>query len=452
VVVPLLLDGLSKNERCLYLGDGDTITMVRAALASHGVDVEGLVARSALVFSSDRPPDDAAFDPQAMVGMLVDAIDEAVRAGFSGLCATGDMRWELGRDQNFDRLLEYEALLEGVFREKPLRGICQYRRDTVPPQSLQDALLAHQSVYVGAHLNRDNLFYVPPELLLGDSGSRDALGQWMCDQLTRIMAAERSRDHALDALAETNRELERRVQQRTAELEAVNKELEAFSYSVSHDLRAPVRHVDGYARILETEFPASLGDEGTRYLQRIREAAAHMSALIDGMLALGRVAKSELNVETIDLGALAADIVAELRKADPARHVDVVIDPGLLVRGDRTLLRAALDNLIGNAWKFTARRELARIEVRGGTTTAGFRTLRISDNGAGFDMTYADRLFGMFRRLHRQEEFAGTGVGLATVQRIVHRHSGKIWCEGAVDQGATFFFTLPAADKPVAPH
>src|SRR5687768_12690111 len=196
VIVPLLQEGLRRSQRCLYLGDGETVSMVDAALKDKGVDTEREARRGALVYSSDRSHLKGGFDPRAMVGMLRGLIDEAVRDGFQGLCATGDMMWELGSESNFDRLQEYEALLEQVFHEKPLMGICQYRRDTVPPRAIREALLTHRSVYVGAHLNRDNLFYMPPELLLpnADVRLREAQGEWMCQQITRVLQAEHKRD------------------------------------------------------------------------------------------------------------------------------------------------------------------------------------------------------------------------------------------------------------------
>ncbi|MGE0157803.1 MAG: MEDS domain-containing protein [Gemmatimonadales bacterium] len=460
VVVPLLEEGLRANERCLYLGDEDTIAMVRSALEARGTDVPAEMARGALVLSSERGPEDAPFDPHAMVGMLVDMIDAAVRDGFAGLCATGDMRWELGRDENFERVLEYEALLEGVFREKPLRGICQYHRSTVPPKSIEAAVRAHRSLYVGGTLNRDNLFYVPPELLLQEYRNGEQLGDWMCQQLIRIMDAEKLRDSAIDALrasesrqrslaeelAESNRDLEHRVLERTRALHEANKELEAFAYSVSHDLRAPVRHIDGYAHILESDYGAALGEEGLAYLTRVRDSSRRMNALIEGMLAVGRVGQKGLVVQNVDLTRLATDVVAELRRNDAGRDVEIHVDQGMRAQGDETLLRATLENLLGNAWKFTGKRDRAHIEMRAGEITDGYQTFLVADNGAGFDSaTSASKMFGLFQRLHRQDEFSGTGVGLATVERVIRRHGGRIWAEGARDQGAKFYFTLPVA-------
>lgn len=459
VIVPLLMDGLHQNRRCLYLGDPQMLQMVDSALADKGVDVGRETRRGALVFSSDRSHLRNGFDPYSMVGMLTDLTDDALRDGFQGLCATGDMMWELGSEKNFDLLLEYEALLEQLFREKPISGICQYHRKTVPGHAIREALLAHRSVYIGDELNHDNLFYIPPELLLDNRTSHDKHGEWMCQQITRIANAEHKRDLAVAALAKSeakqrrlaeelavmNQDLERRVRERTAELEAANKELEAFSYSVSHDLRSPLRHIDAYSRILAEDFSEMLGQEGRHLLERILQNNRHMNELTEGMLTLARLAKQELKREPLDLSTLAQASAEELLRDDTSRKVNFVIQNNLHASGDPRLLRAVIDNLLSNAWKFTAKREAARIEVGMAGTEGGQSIFFVADNGAGFDMQYTNKLFGVFQRLHSQEEFPGTGVGLATVQRIIARHGGQIWAKANPDQGATFFFTLAPA-------
>lgn len=243
------------------------------------------------------------------------------------------------------------------------------------------------------------------------------------------------------------------------ELERKNKELEAFSYSVSHDLRAPLRAIDGYSAMLLADYLDNLDDQGRRYLDRIREAAQRMGQLIDDLLSLSRVTSAALNYHSVNLSTLAHEIAAELQTHDSQRQVEFVIAGNLVVQGDAHLLRIALENLIGNAWKYTGKREVARIEF--GSTTAGeFQatgdtphvarhlpsvTYFVRDNGAGFDMTYASKLFAPFQRLHGVDEFPGTGIGLATVQRIVRRHGGQVWAEAALNQGATFYFTLEGA-------
>lgn len=252
---------------------------------------------------------------------------------------------------------------------------------------------------------------------------------------------ERKRAEA--ALRALTQELERRVRERTAQLEAANRELEAFSYSVAHDLRAPLRSIDGFSQALLDDYAAALDETAQDYLRRVRQASQRMGQLIDDLLELSRITRVAMREERVDLSQLAEHILQELQHRDPDRAVDATVAPGLVVTGDPRLLRVALVNLLENAWKFTARRRPARIEV-GVSPTADGPVVFVRDNGVGFAMEYADKLFAPFQRLHKASEFPGTGVGLATVQRIIHRHGGRVWAEAAVEAGATFFFTIPA--------
>jgi PAS domain S-box-containing protein len=245
------------------------------------------------------------------------------------------------------------------------------------------------------------------------------------------------RKRAEEEIHRLNEELECRVSQ----LVTVNKELEAFSYSVSHDLRGPLRTIDGFSQIILEDHDTRLGEPGRWYLGRVRGAAQKMSQLIDDMLMLSRLTRQELKLGKVDLSRLAAEIFAELRKTSPTRQVELVVAPGIEVHGDERLLQVVLQNLLNNAWKFTRKCERGRIEF-GFDEQDGKRAFYVRDNGAGFDMRYADKLFGEFQRLHSDDEFEGTGIGLATIQRIVHRHGGKVWAEGEVGKGATFFFTI----------
>jgi signal transduction histidine kinase len=242
-------------------------------------------------------------------------------------------------------------------------------------------------------------------------------------------------------LEEARVDLERRVLERTSELAAANRELEAFSYSVSHDLRAPLRAIDGFSKaVLETQ-GARLDEKGSHYLQRVRAATQRMGQLIDDLLGLSRVSRREMVRESIDVSHVATQVAEELRVRDPERRVQVEVMPGLRAEGDLQLIRILIENLVGNAWKFTGRQPEARIVVdadTGGPVTV----FRVRDNGAGFDMAYADKLFRAFQRLHTEAQFEGTGIGLATVHRVVTRHGGRIWAEGAPGHGATFHFTL----------
>lgn len=249
---------------------------------------------------------------------------------------------------------------------------------------------------------------------------------------------------ARDVTAQKEAELE--IHRRTAELQVANQELEAFSYSVSHDLRAPLRSIDGFSLALLEDYADQLDETGRNYLQRVRAATQRMGQLIDDMLELSRIARAEMRHETVDLSAMATEVLDELQKNDADRKVEWHVQPGLEAEADTRLLKVALDNLLGNAWKYTARQPEPRIEfgqVENGNVE-GIKEFFVRDNGAGFDMAYADKLFGAFQRLHAASDFPGTGVGLATVQRIIHRHGGRVRGEGKPDQGATFYFSLPA--------
>ena len=261
----------------------------------------------------------------------------------------------------------------------------------------------------------------------------------LVDAFNEMLAQIQERDGALQ---KAHDELEQRVQIRTRELEAANGELEAFCYSVSHDLRAPLRGIDGFSLALLEDYGDQFDAVGRDYLERVRAAARRMAALIDDLLSLSRITRADIRRGPIDLSQLSRAVVAELCRAEPERNVAVVIAPDLRAEGDSPLIRTVLENLIGNAWKFTSKRQDARIEV-GRAEINETSTFFVRDNGAGFDQAYTDRLFGAFQRLHAATEFPGTGIGLASVLRIIHRHGGRIWAEGEINRGATFYFSLP---------
>lgn len=250
-----------------------------------------------------------------------------------------------------------------------------------------------------------------------------------------------------DELRRYRENLEQLVAERTRELSALNRELESFSYSVSHDLRTPLRALNGFSQALIEDYGGQLDETAKGYLDRIRASSERMSHMIDGLLTLSRVTRSDLNRETVDLSNMAAEILREMAEAEPRRNAAFDIRPGILVQGDSALLRVLMQNLLNNAWKFTGGRKETRIEF-GRRTEGGESVLFVRDNGAGFDPADADKLFQPFQRLHRDEQYEGTGIGLATVQRIVSRHGGRIWAEGEPDKGATISFVLP----PVGPH
>ena len=242
-----------------------------------------------------------------------------------------------------------------------------------------------------------------------------------------------------------NASLEERVQQRTAQLLAANKELEAFSYSVSHDLRTPLSSIDGFSGLLGKALAAGAPSErSAHYLARIRAGVVQMGELIDALLLLARLSRASLHWDSVDLSALAQTVLNGCREREPGRQVQLDIEPALLVQGDTLLLRQVLDNLLGNAWKFCGKQAQTHITFRRDSGADGEAVYAVQDNGAGFDMAYADKLFGPFQRLHTATEFAGTGIGLATVQRIIARHGGRVWAESAPQRGATFYFTLGA--------
>jgi light-regulated signal transduction histidine kinase (bacteriophytochrome) len=246
---------------------------------------------------------------------------------------------------------------------------------------------------------------------------------------------EAAEARAARVLAETRAAL-------VAELERKNKELEAFSYSVSHDLRAPLRSIDGFSQALLEDYADRLDETGQGHLRRVRAAAQRMGELIDDLLQLSRVSRAELTREPVSLSALARTIADELRRKEPARRVSFTIPDALVAEADSRLMRVVLDNLLGNAWKFASKTAEARIEL-GAAERDGEIVYRVEDNGAGFDMAHAHKLFSPFQRLHSEAAFPGTGIGLATVYRIVDRHGGRVWAEGAVGRGARIFFTLP---------
>jgi signal transduction histidine kinase len=250
------------------------------------------------------------------------------------------------------------------------------------------------------------------------------------------------RKHREDDIRKLNRELAKRA----ADLEATNKELESFAYSVSHDLRAPLRHMVGYSELLQKQASSALDDKGHRYIRTILESAKRMGKLIDDLLAFSRIGRVETRKTAVDLQQLVKEVVAEIEQETKDRDIAWQIGALPVCYGDRSMLRLVVVNLVSNAVKFTRMRHPAQIEIGAMNGNKGEIEVRVRDNGAGFDMRYVDKLFGVFQRLHLPEEFEGTGIGLATVQRIVHRHGGSVRAEGAIDQGATFYFSLPKAE------
>ncbi|MEO6321520.1 MAG: ATP-binding protein [Polaromonas sp.] len=268
--------------------------------------------------------------------------------------------------------------------------------------------------------------------------------------LIRQVRSLEKRSHELgrakDEILILNSELEDRVRQRTVQLEAANQALQAFSYSVSHDLRAPLKTIDGFSHLLERVVADKMGEKGKHYLNRIRTGVQCMGELIDGLLSLAQLSRDTLQFSQVDLSAMARRIAQECQEEVPYRQAEIRIQDAMAVTGDRRLLLVVMQNLLVNAWKFTSKRELTRIEIGSKTGAANETVYFVKDNGAGFDMAYAEKLFGTFERLHSPSDFAGTGIGLATVKRVIERHGGRVWAEGKVNDGAVFYFTLGGAN------
>lgn len=329
----------------------------------------------------------------------------------------------------------------GLTREEALCSSVGEISSGVPPYTQKDALGWIRKAAAGepqlfewqAKDSSGRLFWIEVGMRRARIGEDDQI------IVTARDISERKRTE--EEIRLLNAELEQRVAERTAQLESAKRDMESFSYSVSHDLRSPLRAINGFSKMLLEDYHEKLDPQGQHYLHRVSGAAQKMGQLIDDLLKLSRLTKARMSFEPVELSALANSIAIELRSTEPLRAVEFVIQDGVKARGDSRLLRVALDNLLGNAWKYTGGHSRAKIEF-GSTEIEGEQVYFVRDDGAGFDMKYADKLFETFQRLHTEEEFPGTGIGLALVQQIIHRHGGRLWAEGVVEQGAVFSFTL----------
>ncbi len=379
-------------------------------------------------------------DDQAFLLLYDDSAEELV-----GVAQTGS---SYDPDGYYRIAMQEPSLASWVFRNQRTVAVDDVENDARVSPRMRERFLVKSAL--GVPLRYDNQpigvlitvkhthtkDYTNRELLLIEGLANEAA---VAITTARLDAKRRAAEAALQRSRD---ELEIKVNERTADLEASNQELESFSYSVSHDLRAPLRAIDGYSEALLHDYPDSLDELGRSYLDRIRHNAQRMAELIDDLLSLSRIGRTDLRFDVVDLKEMALEIIRQFREREPERAVDFDVHIEGMVRGDRQLLQIAVENLLANAWKYTSRRELARIRFAS-HVEADTVVYSVSDNGAGFDMAYADKLFKPFDRLHRPEEFEGTGIGLAIVARIVQRHGGRIWAHAEVDQGATFSFTLP---------
>lgn len=395
------------------------------------------------------------------IDLLGDFVSLLAENGLSALQREQEHEARRDSEERYKQLFEAESdavflidnatgcVIEANTAAAAMYGFTQDELLTLTNEDLSAEPEKTQAVTQGTPIVVDNVVTIPLRIHRRKDGSTfpvEITGRFFLREGRPVhVAAIRDVTERTQAEAEIrrlNNELEERVLARTTALEAANRELESFAYAVSHDLRAPLRALDGFSAMLLEDYGDRLDDKGRGYLDRIRAADQRMASLIDALLDLSRLNRGELMRERLDLSTMAREIALELVEAEPGRTVELVVADGLEAHADRRLLRALLANLLDNAWKFTARHETARIAV-GAVDTGGERAFFVRDDGAGFDIAYADKLFVAFQRLHGADEFEGLGIGLATVQRIVHRHGGRVWAEGEVEQGATFWFTLP---------
>jgi len=425
--IPFLRIGLERGEKCIYIADDNAVSTVLEAMRAQGMGVDSALQSGALSLATKQEAylKQGYFDPDWMIGFLKQTTEAALSAGFSALRVTGEMTWALGGDPGAERLMEYESRLNYLLSEIPCLAICQYNRQRFSPEVILDVIRTHPIVVYGGTVCR-NFYYVPPgEFLAPNQPPRE---------VERLLTNIREREQVENELRRARDELEARVRERTAELEL-------FTYSVSHDLRAPVRQILSFARLLAEEVGPHLDPQPRKHLAFVQQASERMERMLDGLLKLSQAGRRELAKRVVELRPLLEGVLADLKSDLEGRQIELEIGELPAAECDPDLIRQVFANLLSNAVKFTRPRERAIIQV-GHTALDGRPVIFVRDNGVGFDMKSAGKLFGVFQRLHGREDFAGTGIGLATVQRIVQKHGGRVWAESQPDQGATFYFSL----------
>lgn len=418
LVVQYIKNGLENNEACAWVVS-DLISPKEAldALSVHFKDLEDRIRGGQLdiLRAQDWYTPNGRFDAKQVLAAWKDKALKAKSNGFSGFRATGDTSWL--HNELWDKFVEYESVIGHSVLGLEMLVLCTYSLDLWQAYQVVDVVSTHEFALLKVNGEWRQI---------ENSERRKAVED-------RLSVEERYRQEIL--------ELNRDLQERTALLASTNREMAAFSYSVSHDLQAPLRRIEGFSSLLQEELSGAVSGKAKDYLGRISRSVDDMNRLIEGMLRLSRLSRAEITWNSVDLSKLAASAVEKLRAMEPSREVEVRIQEGLSAKGDPVLLSSAIDNLVGNAWKYTSKQEHAKIEF-GAETENGHQVFYVRDNGIGFDKSQKDRLFLPFQRLQKETEYSGLGIGLATVTRIVSRHKGRVWAEGEPGKGATFRFTL----------